>query len=70
MINWTNEALDAAAAAVNGRGYSRFAVKNKTKIREEMRDILNAAVAAQGCIELPDDLSGELQDYIQKTIHR
>jgi len=53
MIEWTDEALDAAAVAINGRGYSRFLSRNKATIRNEMRALLNAAIAAQGVIEAP-----------------
>jgi hypothetical protein len=67
MINWTNDALDAAAAIVNGRGYARFSIKNKTKIREEMRAMLDAALAAQGCIELPETVVEKMEEYLTQS---
>ena len=61
MIEWTNKALDTAAAKLTGRGYYRYANKDRKKIREEIRDMLNAVIEAQGCVSVSQDVFDQLE---------
>jgi hypothetical protein len=67
-IEWTTAALDAVAVKLNGNGYLRFSVKTRQRIRDEVRELLDTAVAVQGVIvvqqsvvdliSIEDDLNG------------
>lgn len=67
VIEWSKEALDAAARAANGRGYLRYSLTQKERIREEMRAILNAAVHAQGCVLAPPEVIEVLEKETVKS---